>query len=78
MRIGPGKHLKGRKLMGGIVTPEEFDHFHEVRRRVHHTLIRRLNSRSFSSSSTTRLAASGHEAMSTASSQERSSAFPLS
>ncbi len=31
MRIGPGKHLKGRKLMGGIVTPEEFDHFHEVR-----------------------------------------------
>lgn len=32
MRIGPGKHLKGRKLMGGIVTPEEFDHFHEVRR----------------------------------------------
>ena len=31
MRIGPGKHLKGRKLMGGIVTPEQFDHFHEVR-----------------------------------------------
>ena len=30
MRIGPGKHLKGRKLMGGIITPEEFDHFHEV------------------------------------------------
>ncbi|KAI0750649.1 acyl-CoA dehydrogenase NM domain-like protein [Daedaleopsis nitida] len=30
MRIGPGKHLKGRKLMGGIVTPEEFDHFHEL------------------------------------------------
>ena len=31
MRIGPGKHLKGRKLMGGVITPEEFDHFHEVR-----------------------------------------------
>ncbi|KAJ2982059.1 hypothetical protein NUW54_g10798 [Trametes sanguinea] len=30
MRIGPGRHLKGRTLMGGIVTPEEFDHFHEV------------------------------------------------
>lgn len=30
MRIGPGKHLKGRTLMGGIITPEEFDHFHEV------------------------------------------------
>lgn len=30
MRIGPGKHLKGRTLMGGIVTPDEFDHFHEV------------------------------------------------
>lgn len=24
MRIGPGKHLKGRTLMGGAVTPEEF------------------------------------------------------
>lgn len=23
MRMGPGKHLKGRTLMGGIVTPEE-------------------------------------------------------
>lgn len=23
MRLGPGKHLKGRKLMGGIVQPEE-------------------------------------------------------
>ena len=30
MRLGPGKHLKGRKLMGGIVTPEVFDYFHEV------------------------------------------------
>lgn len=31
MRIGPGKHLKGRVLMGGAVTPEEYDHFYEVR-----------------------------------------------
>jgi hypothetical protein len=23
MRLGPGKHLKGRSLMGGIVKPEE-------------------------------------------------------
>ena len=30
MRLGPGKHLKGRTLMGGVVTPEEFDYFHEV------------------------------------------------
>lgn len=31
MRLGPGKHLKGRTLMGGIVKPEEFDYFHEVK-----------------------------------------------
>ncbi|KZT18274.1 acyl-CoA dehydrogenase NM domain-like protein [Neolentinus lepideus HHB14362 ss-1] len=30
MRMGPGKHLRGRTLMGGIVTPEEFDYFHEL------------------------------------------------
>jgi alkylation response protein AidB-like acyl-CoA dehydrogenase len=30
MRLGKGKHLKGLTLMGGIVTPEKFDHFHEV------------------------------------------------
>jgi len=30
MRIGKGKHLKGRTLMGGIITQEEFDHFHEL------------------------------------------------
>ncbi|KAG8908341.1 hypothetical protein FRB99_007268 [Tulasnella sp. 403] len=30
MRLGPGKHLKGLKLMGGIVQPEEFDYFHEL------------------------------------------------
>ena len=32
MRLGPGKHLKGRSLMGGIVKPEEFDYFHEVKK----------------------------------------------
>lgn len=30
MRLGPGKHLQGRILMGGIIKPEEFDYFHEV------------------------------------------------
>ncbi|KAF8623634.1 hypothetical protein AX17_007334 [Amanita inopinata Kibby_2008] len=30
MRMGPGKHLKGRVLMNGIVKPEEFDYFHEL------------------------------------------------
>ncbi|KZV64424.1 acyl-CoA dehydrogenase NM domain-like protein [Peniophora sp. CONT] len=30
MRLGPGKHLKGRTLMGGVVKPEEFDYFHEL------------------------------------------------
>lgn len=30
MRAGPGKHLKGLTLMGGIVKPEEFDYFHEL------------------------------------------------
>ena len=30
MRLGPGKYLKGRTLLGGIITPEVFDHFHEV------------------------------------------------
>ncbi|KII88385.1 hypothetical protein PLICRDRAFT_175981 [Plicaturopsis crispa FD-325 SS-3] len=30
MRLGPGVHLKGRVLMGGIVKPEQFDYFHEV------------------------------------------------
>ncbi|KZV96657.1 acyl-CoA dehydrogenase NM domain-like protein [Exidia glandulosa HHB12029] len=30
MRLGPGKHLKGRTLMGGLVKPEEFDYFHEL------------------------------------------------
>lgn len=30
MRMGPGKHLKGLKLMDGLVKPEEFDYFHEL------------------------------------------------
>lgn len=30
MRLGPGKHLKGMTLMGGLVTPEQFDYFHEL------------------------------------------------
>ncbi|TXT15703.1 hypothetical protein VHUM_00206 [Vanrija humicola] len=30
MRLGPGKHLHGHKLMGGVVKGEEFDYFHEL------------------------------------------------
>ncbi|KAH7884527.1 acyl-CoA dehydrogenase/oxidase [Phlebopus sp. FC_14] len=30
MRMGPGPHLKGLKLMGGVVSPEEFDCFHDL------------------------------------------------
>ena len=30
MRLGPGKHLKGRTLMNGIVSPDEYDYFHEL------------------------------------------------
>lgn len=30
MRMGPGKHLQGKSLFGGIVKPEEFDYFHEM------------------------------------------------
>ncbi|KAF4614195.1 hypothetical protein D9613_007777 [Agrocybe pediades] len=30
MRLGPGPHLKGRELMGGVVKPEELDYFHEL------------------------------------------------
>ncbi|KAF7986403.1 hypothetical protein HWV62_31123 [Athelia sp. TMB] len=29
MRMGPGKHLKGLELLGGV-KPEEFDYFHEL------------------------------------------------
>jgi hypothetical protein len=31
MRLGPGKHLQGRTLLGGVIGAEEYDHFHEVR-----------------------------------------------
>ncbi|KAF9645568.1 acyl-CoA dehydrogenase NM domain-like protein [Thelephora ganbajun] len=30
MALGPGKHLKGLKLMSGLIAPEEFDPFHEL------------------------------------------------
>ncbi|KAL3422499.1 acyl-dehydrogenase family protein [Phlyctema vagabunda] len=30
MRLGPGKHLHGVELMGGIVKGEEFDYFHDM------------------------------------------------
>ncbi|ETW80164.1 hypothetical protein HETIRDRAFT_322539 [Heterobasidion irregulare TC 32-1] len=30
MWLGPGKHLKGRTWMGGVIMPEEFDYFHEL------------------------------------------------
>ncbi|KAH7924827.1 acyl-CoA dehydrogenase NM domain-like protein [Leucogyrophana mollusca] len=44
MRIGPGKHLKGRTLMGGIVKPEEFDYFHEL---IINTELARFGTRGF-------------------------------
>lgn len=30
MRLGPGKHLHGKELFGGIVKGEEFDYFQYV------------------------------------------------
>lgn len=42
MRLGPGKHLKGRTLLGGIVRPEEFDYFHES---IIHAELARVSSR---------------------------------
>jgi alkylation response protein AidB-like acyl-CoA dehydrogenase len=30
MRLGPGKHLKGRVLLDGVVKPEEFDYLHDL------------------------------------------------
>jgi hypothetical protein len=30
MRLGPGKHLHGVKLLDGVVTGEEFDYFHDL------------------------------------------------
>ena len=29
-RLGPGKHLKGRKIFGGVVKGEEYDYFHDM------------------------------------------------
>ena len=42
MRLGPGKHLRGRTLMGGIVKPEEFDYFYEG---IVHAELARVSSR---------------------------------
>lgn len=42
MRLGPGKHLQGRSLMGRIVKPEEFDYFHES---IIHAELARVSSR---------------------------------
>ncbi|KAF8071704.1 acyl-CoA dehydrogenase [Lyophyllum atratum] len=44
MRLGPGKHLKGRVLMGGIVKPEEFDYFYEL---IMAQEVARLNARGY-------------------------------
>ncbi|KAJ3798294.1 acyl-CoA dehydrogenase/oxidase [Lentinula aff. detonsa] len=44
MRLGPGKHLQGRTLMGGIVKPEEFDYFHEL---ILNTELSRFGTRGF-------------------------------
>lgn len=30
MRLGPGKHLHGKKLLGGVVDGKEFDYFHDL------------------------------------------------
>jgi alkylation response protein AidB-like acyl-CoA dehydrogenase len=30
MRLGPGKHLHGRELLGGVVKGEDFDYFHDL------------------------------------------------
>ena len=30
MRLGPGMHLHGVQLLGGIVKGEEFDSFHDL------------------------------------------------
>ena len=32
MRLGPGQHLQGQVLLGGVIRTEEYDHFHEVRK----------------------------------------------
>lgn len=30
MRLGPGKHLHGKKLLGGVVDGKEFDYLHDL------------------------------------------------
>lgn len=30
MRLGPGKHLHNRKLLGGVVDGKEYDYFHDL------------------------------------------------
>ncbi|KAF8838040.1 acyl-CoA dehydrogenase NM domain-like protein [Paxillus ammoniavirescens] len=44
MGLGPGKHLEGLTLMGGLIKPEEFDYFHEF---IAHFEIARLGTRGF-------------------------------
>ncbi|KIY45946.1 acyl-CoA dehydrogenase NM domain-like protein [Fistulina hepatica ATCC 64428] len=44
MRLGPGKHLRGRKLLNGIVDPEVFDYFHEF---IINTELARFGTRGF-------------------------------
>ncbi len=43
MRIGPGRHLRGRTLLRNVVKPEEFDYFHElIINQVHYIMVTRL------------------------------------
>ncbi|KZV85671.1 acyl-CoA dehydrogenase NM domain-like protein [Exidia glandulosa HHB12029] len=44
MRLGPGKHLKGVTLLGGVVKPEDFDYFHEL---IYHQEGVRIGARGF-------------------------------
>lgn len=30
MRLGPGKHLHGRKILGGVIEGKDFDYFHDL------------------------------------------------
>ena len=60
MRLGPGQHLKGKTLLGGIITPEEFDHFHEVSLSLLLSVISIQSDRGPSSSSTRNLRAVVH------------------
>ncbi|TFY82833.1 hypothetical protein EWM64_g1175 [Hericium alpestre] len=45
MRLGPGKHLEGLVLADRVVTPEEYDYFHEV---VIHQEFARVGARGYS------------------------------